>query len=79
MRNVYGRYHKPPSQAGRIFLISILTMIVVVAFVWTTYDPKTFRLLSGARPDAVQKQQSSEPKSVDAKSRSGLDDQRIPR
>jgi hypothetical protein len=73
---MYGRDHKPPSQAGWILLLGIFAAIVVVAFVWTTYDPKTLMLLNGVRPQVVKMQRSSEPPLIDAKPRSGLDNKK---
>jgi hypothetical protein len=28
------------------------SLIILIAFVWTTYDPRTFRMLSGDRLEA---------------------------
>jgi hypothetical protein len=67
-RHVYGRDYKPPSNIVRNLLIGIATMIVVVTFVWKTYDPQTFRLMSGVQPAAAEKiQPMSEPPQIDAK------------
>jgi hypothetical protein len=67
-RYVYGHNYKPPSNIVRNLLIGIAAMIVVVTFVWKTYDPQTFRLLGGVQPAAAEKiQPAAEPPRIDAK------------
>jgi hypothetical protein len=51
-RRVYGHDYKSPSNVLRNLLIGIAAVIILVTFVWKTYDPETFRLLSGVRPEA---------------------------
>jgi hypothetical protein len=66
-RYVYGHDYKPPSNVTRNLLVGIVAMIVVVAFVWKTYDPQTLRLISGA---------AAVPQRIDAKPQSGSQDKR---
>jgi len=67
-RYVYGRNYKPPSNIVRNLLIGIAAMIVVVTFVWKTYDPQTFRLMSGVQPAAAEKMlPAAQPPQIDAK------------
>jgi hypothetical protein len=79
-RHVYGHDYKPPSNLTRNLLIGIIVMIVVVTFVWKTYDPQTFRLMSGVRPAAAEKSPpAAEPPRIDAKPQSALRDKGMPR
>jgi len=46
-RTVYGHDWKRPSHFARNLLVALAIVLIVAAFVWTTYDPKTLRLMSG--------------------------------
>ena len=71
-RYVYGHDYKPPSNIVRNLLVGIVAAIVVATFVWKTYDPQTFRLMSGVRPAAAEKiQPAAGPPRIDAKERNG--------
>jgi len=65
-RKLYGHDYKPPSNALRNLLIGIAAVIILVTFVWTTYDPQTFRRLSGIRPEANNMQRVVEQQHIDA-------------
>jgi hypothetical protein len=64
-RRLYGHDYKPPSNALRNLLVGIAAAIILVTFVWTTYDPKTFRRLSGIQPEPKNIQRAIEPQRVD--------------
>lgn len=66
-RRVYGHDYKPPSNVVRNLLFGIVAAIVVVTFVWKTYDPQTFRLMSGVQPAAAKMQPAAEPSQIDTK------------
>jgi hypothetical protein len=65
-RHLYGHDYKSPSRTIRNLLVGIAAVIILFTFVWTTYDPKTFRLLNGFRPEAKNMQQAVEPQRIDA-------------
>jgi hypothetical protein len=73
-RKLYEHDYKSPSNALRNLLVGIAAAIIVVTFVWTTYDPKTFRLLNGIRPQARNMQPAVEPQRIDAMRRRDLRD-----
>ena len=73
-RRLYGHDYKSPSNAFRNLLVGIAAVIILVMFVWTTYDPQTFRLLSGVRPEAKNMQRAVEPQRIDAMQLSDLRD-----
>jgi hypothetical protein len=75
-RYVYGHDYKPPSNVTRNLLVGIVAMIVVVAFVWKTYDPQTLRLISGVQPTAEKMQPAAVLQRIDAKPQSGSQDKR---
>ena len=78
-RSRYGRDYKPPSHIARNLLVAIVATIVVVAFVWTTYDPQTLRLMSGVRAEAKKMQPAPEAQRIDAKQQSAARDKAAPR
>lgn len=73
-RRLYGRDYKSPSNALRNLLVGIVAVIILATFVWTTYDPKTFRVLSGIRPEAKNMQPPAEPQHIDAMQQRDLRD-----
>jgi hypothetical protein len=77
-RHMYGHDYKPPSNVVRNLLLGIAAMIVVVTFVWKTYDPQTFRLMSGVQPATEKMQPAAVPERIDAK-QSSLRDKDTPR
>ena len=77
-RNRYGRDYKPPSHVARNLLVAIVATIVVVAFVWTTYDPQTLRLMSGVGAEA-KKLQAPEAPRIDTKQQSATRNKAAPR
>jgi hypothetical protein len=66
-RSVYGTNYKPRSKIPRNLVLAATIAIVVAAFVWMTHDPKTFRRLSGFRPEVTIMQPAVEALRVDAK------------
>lgn len=78
-RNRYGRDYKPPSNVTRNLLVAIAATIAVVAFVWTTYDPQTLRLMSGVRAEAKKIPPAPEPQRIGAKQQSAVRDKGAPR
>ena len=72
-RIIYGHDYKSPSNFARNLLIGVAALILLFAFVWTTYDPKTIRLLSGVRPD-VKRIEPAVPQSLDAIQRNAVRD-----
>jgi hypothetical protein len=73
-RRLYGHDYKSPSNALRNLLVGIAAVIILAAFVWTTYDPQTFRLLSGIRSEAKNMQPPAEPRRIDAMQQKDLGD-----
>jgi hypothetical protein len=73
-RSLYGHDCKPRSKIGRNLLIGATAVIILVAFVWATYDPQTFMRLNGIRPEAKNMQPVAEPQPVNTTQRSALRD-----
>jgi hypothetical protein len=73
-RNLYGHDCKPPSNAIQNLLVGIVSLIILIAFVWATYDVQTFRMLSGVRPEVKNMQPVAEPQRVDVTERNALRD-----
>jgi hypothetical protein len=73
-RRLYAHDYKTPSNALRNLLVGIAAAIILVAFVWTTYDPETFRQLSGIRPEPRNMQRAAEPQRIDAMPQKDLRD-----
>jgi hypothetical protein len=73
-RRLYGHDYKPPSNILRNLLVGIAAVIILFSFVWTTYDPQTFRVLSGVRPDAKNMQRAVEQQRIDAMQQRDLRD-----
>jgi hypothetical protein len=71
-RSLYGHDCKPLSTMIRNLLVGIAGLIILIAFVWTTYDPRTFRMLSGARPEARDIPPPAESRPVDVTERIAL-------
>jgi hypothetical protein len=65
-RRLYEHDYKSPSHAFRNLLVGIAAVIILITFVWTTYDPKTFRLLSGVQPEVKNMQRAVEQPRIDA-------------
>ena len=65
-RRLYGYDYKSPSNALRNLLVGIAAAIILVTFVWMTYDPETFRVLSGVRPEAKNMRPAVEQQRTDA-------------
>ena len=78
-RNRYGRDYKPPRHVARNLLVAIVATIVVVAFVWTTYDPQTLRLMSGVGAEAKKIQPAPVAPRIDAKQQSATRNKPAPR
>jgi hypothetical protein len=51
-RSLYGHDYKPRSNAGRNSLFGATLAIVLGIFVWVTYNPGTYRMLSGVTLEA---------------------------
>jgi hypothetical protein len=60
-QSLYGHDYKPRSKMARNVLLGIGAVIILITFVWTTYDDKTFRLL-----DAKNTRSADVPQSIDA-------------
>jgi len=60
-RSLYGLDYKPRSKMARNVLLGVGAVIILLTFVWTTHDDKTFRLL-----DAKNTRSADVPQSIDA-------------
>jgi len=68
-RCVYGRDYKPRSKILRNLLVGVATTIILVAFTWTTYDPKTLMRLTGAQSLEAAPRRSWTPPTMKIESR----------
>jgi hypothetical protein len=73
-RSLYGHDCKPRSKIGRNLLVGAAAVIILLAFIWTTYDPKTFRLLTGVQFETRNMLPVTEFQPVNATQRSNLRD-----